>query len=110
VADLQVSAIISIGDHTNDVLDHLELADSFIPRLRVLACTVQSSRWEQVLRSSEWGLSQEQARLISRALISDIRGPVVVNKAQYGISLRAVFFTLLMCIISIAIFFVYLCY
>ncbi|KAF8329664.1 hypothetical protein F5887DRAFT_923671 [Amanita rubescens] len=91
-ADLRSSAIVSIGDHTNDVLDRLGLADSFIPRLRVLACTVRSSRWEQVLRSSEWGLSQEQARHVSHALISDIRGPTAVNQAQYGIVLLSLGF------------------
>ena len=100
----------SDGPITNDVLDHLGLADSFIPQLHVLACTVRSGHWEQALRSAEWGLSQEQARLVYQALISDVRGPVLVSKAQYGVGVSAGFFTLLMCIISIAILSIFLCY
>ncbi|KAF8331609.1 hypothetical protein F5887DRAFT_1081200 [Amanita rubescens] len=70
--NLQVAAIISIGEKTNKILDHFGIADTVIPRLRKLVCTIRSSRWEEVLHSPKWGLTTAQAKLMSKALLADI--------------------------------------
>jgi hypothetical protein len=66
------AAIISIGLHTDAVLDLFQLDDSLIPRLHILVRMVRSSRWESTLRTPEWGLSYEQAAKLSHALLADI--------------------------------------
>lgn len=63
--------ILSIGPQTDAILEHFELSDALVPRLRNLAQTVRSGRWEAALHSAEWGLSSEQAAILSDALLSD---------------------------------------
>lgn len=63
--------IVSLGPLTDAVLGHFKLSGALIPGFRVLTQTVQSSRWEGILRS-EWGLTFQQAVSISRALQSDL--------------------------------------
>lgn len=68
------SFILSIGPQTDMVLEHFELTDALIPRLRTLAQTVRSGRWEAALSSAEWGsFSPEQAASLSDALLLDIQ-------------------------------------
>jgi hypothetical protein len=66
--------IISIGTQTDSILDRFDLDDSLIPRLRVLTQMVRSSRWEAVLRSSQFGLSYEQASKLTDAMMKDLGG------------------------------------
>ena len=65
-------AIISIGAQTDGILDRFDLDDSIVPQLRVLTQTVRSSRWEAVLRSSQFGLTYEQASKLTDAILKDI--------------------------------------
>lgn len=67
-----LGSIISIGPQTDSVIDHFELSDTLVPRLRHLSKTVRSSRWEAALHASDWGLSSEQAVKLSSALLLDI--------------------------------------
>lgn len=55
-------------------IDRLEIEDSIIPRLRSLISSVRDTRYEKVLRSDDWGLTYEQASVLSRALIKDLKG------------------------------------
>ena len=81
--NLQAAAIISISEKTNRVLDHFGIADSVIPRLRKLVCTVRSSRWEEVLHSPEWGLTSTQAKTMSKALLADISQEITKEKVRF---------------------------
>lgn len=74
--------IISLGPNTDVILDNLNMDDSIVPRLRNLAKTVRSGRWEAVLCSSTWGLNHEQASDLSAALLLDIQ--VGVREANLG--------------------------
>ena len=65
-------AIISIGPHTDRILDELGLEDLLILRLHQLVSTVRSSRWESVLRSSHYGLRPDQAACLNLALFDDL--------------------------------------
>lgn len=65
--------ILSIGSQTDAVLEHFALDDTFVPRLRTLAQTVRSGRWEAALCSAEWGLRCDQAASLSNALLLDIQ-------------------------------------
>lgn len=67
------------------MLDRFDLNDNFILRLRNLARTVRSSRWEATLRTSDWGLSFEQAVSLSKALLLDTqasRSYVIIPKVD----------------------------
>lgn len=66
-------AIISLGPHTDAVLDHFNLSDTLLPRLRVLTTTVRSSKWEATLRGDQWGLGYDQAINLSNAMLADIK-------------------------------------
>lgn len=71
--------LVSIGPRTDAALDYFELNDSFIPRLRDMAQTVRSSRWEATLRSGNFGFSFEQATTIARSLLMDIQADIQAN-------------------------------
>ncbi|KAF9234798.1 hypothetical protein BU15DRAFT_78718 [Melanogaster broomeanus] len=64
--------LISIGSHSDMVLDQFELGDEILPRLNVLLLTVHNSRWQAVLMSPEWNLPQEQAAALARGLLIDV--------------------------------------
>jgi hypothetical protein len=66
--------IISIGPHTDAVLDRFKMGDEVILKLRQLISTVCSSRWEAVLISPKWDLTFEQATNITKALNADLQG------------------------------------
>jgi hypothetical protein len=66
--------IVSIGPHTDAVLDRFKMGDEVILKLRQLMSTVRSSRWEAVLRSPKWDLTFEQAVNIAKALNADLQG------------------------------------
>ena len=66
-------AIITIGPRTDAIIDKLALPDSFILDLRNMTCTIRSSSWIKTLQSAEWGLNYEQALMLSRALLADIK-------------------------------------
>ncbi|KAG1855813.1 hypothetical protein C8R48DRAFT_675149 [Suillus tomentosus] len=65
--------IISIGPHTDAVLDHFKMGDDVIPKLRELMSTVRSSRWEVILRSQKWDFTFEQAANLVKTLNTDLR-------------------------------------
>ena len=77
--------IISIGPHTDAVLDRFKMGDEVIFKLRHLMSTVRSSRWEAVLRSPKWDLTFEQAVNIAKALNADLQGQKLdVNVKVWG--------------------------
>jgi hypothetical protein len=81
-------AIISIGPHTDAVLDRFHLKDNLIPQLRLLSTAIRSSKWEAALRSTQWGLSYVQAANLSKAMIADISNePLVRIKVRLKYSL-----------------------
>ena len=53
--------LISIGPHTDAVLDRFKLGDETLLKLRILISTIHSSWWEENLRSPRWDLNYEQA-------------------------------------------------
>lgn len=72
-ASFQAGApLISIGPHSDAVLDRFGLDDHILPKLHQLIGSVRSSRWEAVLQSPKWNLTYEQASNLSRALNSDV--------------------------------------
>jgi hypothetical protein len=77
------SPLISIGPHTDAMLDRFKMGDVVLLRLHELVGSVRSSRWEAVLRSSEFGLTYDEASTLTSALLMDIRGAQsMVTKAQ----------------------------
>lgn len=76
------SPIISIGPHTDAVLDRFKMGDEVIPKLRELMATVRSSRWETVLRSPKWAFTFEQAANLARALDADLQLQTVNSKVR----------------------------
>lgn len=88
-ASFQVGTpLISIGLHTDTVLDRFGLDDQILPELHQLVGSVRSSRWEAVLQSPKWKLTYEQASNLSRALHSDLHGnrAMLVNPTVFYIS------------------------
>jgi hypothetical protein len=73
-------AIISIGSNSDAVIDRFGLGDGVILQLHTLMTTVRSSKWEEKLRTAEWGLSFEQAVSLSNGLLLDLE--VIKLKAQ----------------------------
>jgi hypothetical protein len=66
--------LISIGPHSDAVLDRFGLDDHILPKLHQLIGSVRSSRWEAMLQSPKWNLTHEQASNLSKALNSDVHG------------------------------------
>lgn len=64
--------LLSIGPHTDAVLDRFGLDDKVLLKLHELISSVRSSRWEVALRSPKWDLTYEQAVNLSKALRSDL--------------------------------------
>jgi hypothetical protein len=62
--------IVSIGSHTDAIVDRYNLDDKLLTSLRVLSKTVRSSKWEAELR--DWGLNFEQASKLSSAMLADL--------------------------------------
>ncbi|KAG1770858.1 hypothetical protein EV702DRAFT_1202186 [Suillus placidus] len=67
------SPIISIGPHTDAMLDRFKMGDEVILKLRELMSTVRSSHWEAVLRSQKWEFTFEQAANLAKALNADLQ-------------------------------------
>jgi hypothetical protein len=65
-------AIITIGPRTDAIIDDFALPHSFILDLRNMTCTICSSSWIRTLQA-EWGFDHEQALMLSRALLADIK-------------------------------------
>ncbi|KAH7904465.1 hypothetical protein BJ138DRAFT_1106801 [Hygrophoropsis aurantiaca] len=65
--------LISIGPHSDAIIDRFKMGDHTLPRLHELISTIQSSRWEAILRSARWDLSYEQAANLAKALKLDVR-------------------------------------
>lgn len=78
--------IISIGPQTDLVIEYFGLGDSLIPKLRDLAQTIRSSRWEAVLRSPVWGLTHAQAADLSNALLADTQTSPMVSMQKSQVS------------------------
>lgn len=68
------SPLISLGPHTDAVLDRFSFGDDVLPRLHILVGTVRSSRWEAILRGTPWNLTYEQASNLSSTLLADLKG------------------------------------
>ncbi|KIM50957.1 hypothetical protein SCLCIDRAFT_33861 [Scleroderma citrinum Foug A] len=82
------SPLISLGPHTDAVLDWFSFGDSVLPRLHILVGTVRSSRWEAILRGTPWNLTYEQASNLSSALLADLKGTPglpVTTKSKFSI-------------------------
>lgn len=73
------------------MIEYFGLGDSLIPKLRDLAQTIRSSRWEATLRSPKWGLTHEQAADLSSALLADTQtSPMVtMHKSQVSSLFRS---------------------
>ncbi|KAG2108126.1 hypothetical protein BD769DRAFT_1675384 [Suillus cothurnatus] len=67
------SPIISIGPHTDAVLDRFKMSDEVILKLCALTSTVHISHWQAVLRSKEWAFTFEQAANLVKALNADLQ-------------------------------------
>lgn len=82
-------AIITIGPRTDAIIDKLRLPHSFIPDLRNMTCTIRSSSWIKTLQSAEWGLDYEQAVMLSRALLADIKADSLKVRTLTTLILRS---------------------
>lgn len=77
-------ALISIGPHTDAMVERFRFDDSIVRRLRILTQTVRSSQWEEVLCTDpKWGLTFQQAVKISEALCLDITGRALVSYLEH---------------------------
>ncbi|KIK31768.1 hypothetical protein CY34DRAFT_19590, partial [Suillus luteus UH-Slu-Lm8-n1] len=72
--------LISIGPHTDAVLDRFGLDDQVLLKLHQLIGSIRSSRWEAVFRSPKWDLTYEQASNLSRSLHSDLHSTLTDPK------------------------------
>jgi len=63
-------AIVSVGPHTDAIIDRYSLDDKLLSSLRILSKTIRSSKWETELRN--WGLNFEQASKLSSAMLADL--------------------------------------
>jgi len=72
-----VKAIISVGPATDKAINNLGLEDQWIISLRRLLVNHRSSRWTTILMT--WGLSQDDAQVLSDALLSDIHQADVLD-------------------------------
>ena len=84
--------LISIGPSTDAVLDKFSLEDQLLPRLHILTRTVRSSRWETVLRGTQWKMTHEQASQLANALATDLR-------VMPRVDVKVVFKLLLYCLL-----------
>ncbi|KAG2155232.1 uncharacterized protein EDB93DRAFT_1101805 [Suillus bovinus] len=66
--------LISLGPHTDAVLDRFKMDDMMLLRLHAFIRSIRSSHWEAVLRSPKWDLTYEQASNLARALLVDLQG------------------------------------
>ncbi|KAG1899556.1 uncharacterized protein F5891DRAFT_1189705 [Suillus fuscotomentosus] len=80
------------------------LGDEILPKLRVLASTVRSSRWESVFRSPKWDLSYEQASLLSKALLADLQDVPLNHDVVQSPSALAAVLTSILKILGILVF------
>ncbi|KIM58466.1 hypothetical protein SCLCIDRAFT_28011 [Scleroderma citrinum Foug A] len=82
------SPLISLGPHTDAILDRFSFGDNVLPCLHILVGTVRSSRWEAILRGTPWNLTYEQASNLSSALLADLKGTPglpVTTKSKFSI-------------------------
>ncbi|KAG1884168.1 hypothetical protein F4604DRAFT_1920019 [Suillus subluteus] len=79
-APSSVAPLISIGPHTDAIIDRFKMDDTVLLRLHQLIRSVCSSRWEAVLHSPEWNLTYEEVSKLTHALIADIQGTAVITK------------------------------
>jgi hypothetical protein len=84
-------ALISLGPNTDAAIDRFKLGDEVLPKLRALAGTVRSSRWEAVFRSPQWDLTYEQAFVLSKALLADLQGMPTSNPEFVKVSKLVLF-------------------
>ena len=73
-----MAAIISIGKEMDTAVDDFGLPEATISRLCLLACLTRSTNWEKAFSGQEWGLTKEQAKRLSKALLMDITGKLVL--------------------------------
>ncbi|KIM61371.1 hypothetical protein SCLCIDRAFT_122161, partial [Scleroderma citrinum Foug A] len=66
-------ALLSLGPHSDAVVDHFKLGDEFLPKMWELVSSVQSSKWEQTLRSSPYNLTYKQVSNLTRAMQADVQ-------------------------------------
>lgn len=65
--------LLSLGPHSDAVVDCFKLGDEFLPKMWELVSSVWSSKWEQTLRSSPYNLTYEQASNLTCAMQADIQ-------------------------------------
>ena len=74
--------LISLGRHSDEVLDLLQLPDTILPSLHQLITTFRSNRWISVLEGPKFALSHEKAVLLASALLEDSKAAKVVRKVN----------------------------
>lgn len=65
--------LVSIGPHTDTILDWFELGDEILPKLHTLIATVRNTCWEENMCSPKMGLNYEQASKLNWALHADLQ-------------------------------------
>ncbi|KIM63446.1 hypothetical protein SCLCIDRAFT_24338 [Scleroderma citrinum Foug A] len=66
-------ALLSLGPHSDTVVDRFKLGNEFLPKMWELVSSVRSSKWEQTLRSSPYNLTYEQALNLTHAMQADVQ-------------------------------------
>ncbi|KAG9309561.1 hypothetical protein JVU11DRAFT_10540 [Chiua virens] len=66
--------LISIGTHSDTVLDQLSLEDTCLLHLHALCGSVRSNHWVTRLAGPEWNLCPDQAAALVLALLKDVHG------------------------------------
>lgn len=65
--------LISIGPHTDAILDRFKLGDKTLLKLHILMTTIHSSQWEENLCSPRWDLNYEKVSKLNWALPADLK-------------------------------------
>lgn len=66
----------AIWPKTNAIVIQYKLPDSIIPRIRDTVWTIRSGEWQHEFQRPEWGLNQEQALSLTKALLADLGAEV----------------------------------
>ena len=74
--------LISLGRHSDEVLDLLQLPDTILPSLHQLMMTFRSNCWISVLEGPKFALGHEKAVLLALASLEDSKAAKVVPKVN----------------------------
>ncbi|KAG8217193.1 hypothetical protein J3R82DRAFT_5275 [Butyriboletus roseoflavus] len=82
--------LISIGPHSDAILDRSSLDDIILGWLRDLIGNVHTSCWKKTLVTPEWGLKSNQASLLAAALLKNLQGPSVPAGKKFWVAFRII--------------------